>query len=164
MILADLLRGKPIRLVSVSEDAHFGFIYDVMKSNKVQHVAVLREQSFLGLVHQESLLDAIMVSPHGFERIKAKDIMICNLPQVGPETLVEDIVHMMRDNQQTALPYIENSECKTLITRTDLLKLTSDRLTEEDPNIIEQAIIKGEVAMVNPLLQKIMNLLSDIGI
>ena len=152
-----------MRLVSVDGDAHIGAIYKVMKSNRVQHVAVLRGQTCLGLVHQESLLDAIMASPHNFGELKAGDIMISNLPAIYPETRVEDIVHLMKDNQLTALPYIEDNECKTLITRTDLLKLTSDRL-EENPNIIEQAIIKGEVAMVNPLLQKVMSLLSDIGI
>ena len=70
---------------------------------------------------------------------------------------------MMKDNNLTALPYIDDNECKALITRPGLIKLTRDCL-EGDTNILEQAINKSEAVMANPLLQSVMSLLSDIGI
>ena len=150
-------------MVSVHEDAHVGFIYEVMKSNSVHHVAVLRGQTFVGLINQGSLLDSIMTCPHDFDTLDAKHLMIQNLPVAHPETLVEDIAQLMKDHNLTALPYIENNECKALITRSGLIKLTRDCL-ENDPNILEQAISKSEAVMANPLLQRVMSLLSDIGI
>ncbi len=152
-----------MRLASVHEDAHVGSVYMVMKSHRVHHVAVLRGQTFVGLISQESLLDSIMTCPHDFDTLDAKHIMIRNLPIAYPETLLEEIVQLMKDNNLTALPYIENNECKALITRPGLIKLTRDCL-EDDPNILEQAISKSEAVMANPLLQRVMSLLSDIGI
>lgn len=167
MKLAELLRDKNLNLFYVNTDAHITFIYDVMKSNRVHHLAVMKGPNFLGLIDQESLLDAIMISPQNFNSLEANDIMRRHIPPVLPDHSVEDVVKVMKEKNLQALPYFdEHNACQTLITRTDLLRLVHDKLIDFDPDtsILEKAKQKGDMAMVNPVVRKIVNMLSDIGI
>ena len=163
MLLAKILADKPGKLISVSDDAHVSFIYEVMKSHRVHHVAVLQAQRYVGIVDQEALLDAIMISPQNFNSLEAADIMRKNLPHISSDSKVEEVLELMRDRDVQALPYFEGGHCHTLITRTDLLRLINDQLFEEE-GLVDQAIAKGEIAMANPVVRRLLGTLSDLGI
>ncbi len=163
MLLAKILADKPDRLISVNDDSHVSFIYEVMKSNHVHHVAVMQADRYVGIVDQEALLDAIMISPQNFNSLEAADIMRKNLPHISPNDKVEDLLEQMRDRDVQALPYFEDGRCRTLITRTDLLRLINQQLFE-DEGLVDQAVAKGEVAMANPVVRRLLGTLSDLGI
>jgi predicted transcriptional regulator len=163
MQLKEIMADKPKSLVYVANDAHIAFIYDVMKSNQVHHIAVLHHNSFLGLIDQEALLDAIMISPQNFNSLEAKDIMRRHIPTVNADNTVEDVVTVMRDKNLPAVPYFEDGRCQTLITRTDLLRLVNEKVLEHE-NVLDRARHRSELAMTNPLVRKITSMLADIGI
>lgn len=167
MKLADLLKDKKNKLVSVTYDANISFIYEVMKAHRVHHIAVMQGQTFMGLIDQEALLDSILISPLNFNSLEAQDIMRRNVPSVSPENTIEDVVKLMKEKNLPAIPYMEDGHCKTLITRTDILRLVYEYLHDnqaDEGDIIDKALQKSELMMTNPVLLRTTKLLSDIGI
>ncbi|MFW7377212.1 MAG: HPP family protein [Oligoflexus sp.] len=167
MILAELLKDRQRKLISVGRDAHISFIYEVMKSNRIHHLAVINDHTFLGLVDQEAILDAIMISPLNFNSLEAQDIMRRHIPAVLPEHSIEDVVKLMKEKNLPALPYMVNGKCETLITRTDILKLVYEHalnVSDEGGDLLDKAIQRSDLAMTNPVVHRVTKLLADIGI
>jgi len=168
MTLAELLKNRPKKLISVSMDANITFIYEVMKTNRIHHIAVMRDRTFMGFVDQEALLEAIMISPLNFNSLEAHDIMRRHIPAVLPEHTLEDVIQIMKEKNLPAVPYLVDGTCETLITRTDILRLVNQNFlgsaATQNSDFLNQAMQKSDLAMSNPVVARIIKLLSDIGI
>ena len=165
MLLTEYLANKGQRreLATVTVDAHISSIYEEMRERRVKVICVTNQGDFVGLVDQMSLLNGIMLSPQHFNSLEAKDIMKTSIPVLKDSDEVEDLIEAMKKRQVDAIPFYQSGKLVYLFTQDDLMNIL-DQLLAEHHGLLAQAEAKGEIFMANPLVQKIMNTLSDVGI
>jgi CBS domain-containing protein len=163
MLLGAMLKRAPERLIAVSEDTQLNAVYDTMRASKVKQIAVTKGDKVVGIIDYENLLDAVMISPHDYNYLDAKDVMKKDLPVVTASSSVEEVIDLMIKAGTSALPYVGGG-VKGLVSRADLLGGIDAFVTTEPRGIIESVKTKSEIAISNTLVQKVFKLLSDIGI
>lgn len=150
-------------LVYVSNDESITSIYELMQKHSINHIGVKKDNHFIGLIDQATILHTVMKYPRNFDSLEAKDIVKKDLPILNKSSSLDDLIEGMQSRGVNALPYYEKGECKTLITRSDLVLILKDVLYEHQ-SLFENVEAKGELFMANPLVQKIMATLDDLGI
>lgn len=154
---------KQIKVHSVTVDTHVSDIYDVMRASDLNYLAVLKSGDFVGLIDQMGLLNGIMLSPQHFNSLEAKDIMKTSLPMLDEDKTLDDLLTSMKSRRVVAVPYNEGGHLKYLFSQDDLVAIL-DQILNEDQGLFSEAEAKGELFMANPVVQKIMATLSDVGI
>ncbi len=155
---------KHIQVHSVTVDTHISDIYEVMRVSDVRYLAVLRAGDFVGLIDQMSLLNGIMLSPQHFNSLEAKDIMKTSVPILDESHTLDDLLHSMKSRKVVAVPYYEAGELKYLFSQEDLVLMLEGIFNEHQEGLFTDAEAKSELFMANPIVQKIMATLSDVGI
>ncbi|SMF14055.1 CBS domain-containing protein [Pseudobacteriovorax antillogorgiicola] len=155
--------SKKKSLVSVESDENIQFVYELMKKEGIHHAAVLRNGDLVGLVDYDAILNAVMLSPQHFNSLQAQDIMKTGLHAVDGESTLDNLVLAFNQKTVRALPYYEEGRLVSLVTQTDLLQILS-ALLKRDQSILDEAEAKGELFMANPVVQRVMNALSGLGI
>ncbi|NRA66634.1 MAG: CBS domain-containing protein [Pseudobacteriovorax sp.] len=148
---------------SIPIESTLGEIYDLMSVEGLQYVAVERNGNFAGVIGLMSILKGIMVSPQTFNKLEARDLLVTKVPVLTEKNSVEDLIDALKEKKTKAVPYVVQGKFHCLLTQEDLLNLLRD-LLEQDHGILEDVEAKGEIFMANPLVQKVMKTLSDIGI
>ena len=138
-------------------------VYETMKSSNRQSIAVLDGEKFLGVVDYDSILNAVMLSPKNFPALTAQDVLKVNAKHLNEDSGLEDVVTGFQEAGTRALPYFQGETFVRLVSQADLLEALT-KVLEGDQSIFEDAEAKGELFMANPVVQRIMATLSDIGI
>ena len=149
-------------IISVPSETLLRPVYDLMKKENVHHIAVIDGDKFLGLVDYDGILNAVMLSPRNFEALKASDVMKDKLPLLEEEVTLENVVMAFKEAPTRALPFSYQGRV-ALITHSDFLAALGSILDGHQSKL-ESAEAKGELFMANPVVQRLMRILSDIGI
>lgn len=150
-------------LTRVPASMYVGAVYEKMEAEAIHHLAVYKNEELIGLVDQDSLLKAVMLSPKNFQSLQAQDIMRGSLPVLAADCQLEDVLTEFQQQGIKALPCYDDRGELSMITQTDILRALEQILNGHHSHI-ESAEIKGELFMANPLVQRIMASLSSIGI
>ena len=114
---------------TISPDGTIAEALEIMRSNNVRRVPVLKGGKLVGIITERKLLE-VSPSPatslsvfeinYLLSKTKIGDIMTKNVITVTPDTLIEEAAVLMRDNDIGALPVIEDNILTGIITETDI--------------------------------------------
>ena len=133
-----------------------------MKKNRIHHLAVVVSGQLVGMVSDRDIIDSALCVGVGGELswLTVERAMRKDVPEISSASDASDILKLMVEGGFSALPVVEDGRLKGIVTETDLLRL-SVQLLEADP-------IPRPLSMypylTSPVTQKVMSMLSDIGI
>lgn len=164
MILRDCVKFDQNNTpLGVAQDMPIQDIYEKMKGEGVKAIPVIDGQAFLGFVDLEGILNAVMLSHANFTVLKAKDLLKKNDISLQADSPLVEVLESFKASTAAALPMYDGDRFVKLLSQADLLTALA-HILEKDQNLFEEAEAKGELFMANPLVQRLMSTLSDLGI
>lgn len=143
------------KLQVISEDDTVDNALHMMRNNWIRHLPVLdrNNEAVIGMISERDLL----VAP----RIQApvRSIMSTPVKIFDINTPLDSIVHAMVEEKISAYLITDNEEVVGIVTSEDMLVLLEDLLTKADapPKTVMELLM-------NPVLQRTMNMMSQAGI
>ncbi len=148
--------------ISISPSASVQEAIALMDKFKIHHLLVMEGDNFKGLVEGRDLIFSAQYFADKFNTKKVSDVMRTEVPMIYESTDVGAVAEMMLNNRLTAIPIVEAGRIKGILTESDLLRLFQTILGKNTglPILVKE----GEAALANPLIQKVFQLLSELGI
>ncbi|MNK87384.1 inosine 5'-monophosphate dehydrogenase [compost metagenome] len=143
------------KLQVISEDDTVDNALHMMRNNWIRHLPVLdrNNEAVIGMISERDLL----VAP----RIQApvRSIMSTPVKIFDINTPLDSIVHAMVEEKISAYLITDNEEVVGIVTSEDMLVLLEDLLNKADapPKTVMELLM-------NPVLQRTMNMMSQAGI
>jgi CBS domain-containing protein len=160
-------KGKPTQfgVISISPDASQNDCYATMQKLKVHHLLVVDETIVVGVVADRDLWEkGYQSSMKGFDESKqVKDVMTVGVPIVDGDDDMAKIFEVMQEFKTSAVPVAHGGEITGLVTDSDLIAALKDVMTGGIGSEQELNVVSG-VILANPIIQRAMKLLADIGI
>lgn len=133
-----------------------------MKKNRIHHLPVVRSGRLIGMVSDRDILDCALCVGVGDELswLSVDKAMRRDVPEVSGVSDAADVIRLMVEGGFSALPVIEDGRLKGIVTEMDMLRLSAQLWNEDS--------IPRPLAMypylTSPVTQKVMSMLSDLGI
>lgn len=144
-------------LVKVQKTDNLAHAIRLMKDNKIHHLVVFDGEKVEGVVSDKDLLNGWLNLKKDPNEIHIADFFESYIFEISENsTLEEAIVSLNKNATTSALVRCANGEFN-IITSFDLLELLGQ---ENDTGPLELA----QLQLANPIVQKIMTTLSDMGI
>jgi acetoin utilization protein AcuB len=136
----------------------------IMSTFKIHHLMVLEGEKFAGIVSdRDILLHAIHLG--NIKRISEFTVgqaMRKDLPAIEESTEVREAFAMMQETQSDALPILRGAKIMGILTETDMMRGLEHLLRKEHNG--RSLVAREESLLVNPLSQRLIQLLADIGV
>ena len=119
-------------LITVNEDELIDLVASVMDWEHLRHVPVEdHDQRLVGLVTRRHLMRRLAGGKfRGEEPVPVSSIMIDEVLTVTPETRTREAIKMMREEQVSCLPVIQDNRLVGIITERDFMDIARDLLEE----------------------------------
>lgn len=151
-------------LITINNDATVADALILMRGREIHHLLVMRGEEVKGVISDRDILakafdqETMKINA----TLRVSDVMTPQIPVLDSETNVKTALAALRQYKVSALPIrIENQ--LAIVTETDFLNmLEASHQHSKDPE--SQMEDRVEVALANPLMQKVMQMLADIGI
>lgn len=108
-------------------------VYDIIKSNNIHHVPVMKGDEIVGLLTDSdfdkiSYLSADEKSNLSiFDALTVEQVMTKNIKTVQQDDLIVDVANILAKNHFHALPVLEGNKLVGIVTTTDLLNFLVDQ-------------------------------------
>lgn len=143
------------KLQVISEDDTVDNALHIMRNNWIRHLPVLdrNNEMVIGMISERDLL----VAPT--TQAPVRTIMSTPVKIFDINTSVDSIVHAMVEEKISAYLITDNEEVVGIVTSEDMLVLLEDLLTKDNarPTTVMELLM-------NPVLQRTMNMMSQAGI
>ena len=117
--VADIFAKNPVPVVSPDETME-NVILEI-SSKRLGATAVVENDTLLGIITDGDLRR--MIEKHGdYKKLRAKDIMSPNPKVIEKESLAVDALTLMRENNITQIPVLDNGKYSGIIHLHDILK------------------------------------------
>jgi acetoin utilization protein AcuB len=116
---------------------------DIMKTNKIKRLPVMKGGKFVGLVTRAMLRDAspsdaTSLSIHELNylisRMSVSDIMVKNPVTISPDMPVEETIRLGNEKGIGAFPVMENDKLVGIITESDMSWIVAHALGVDEPD------------------------------
>lgn len=143
------------KLQVISEDDTVDNALHMMRNNWIRHLPVLdrNNESVIGMISERDLL----VAPK--TQAPVRTIMSTPVKIFDINTPLDSIVHAMVEEKISAYLITDNEEVVGIVTSEDMLVLLEDLLTKD--NAKPTTVLE---LLMNPVLQRTMNMMSQAGI
>lgn len=103
----------------------------LFKRHKIRHIPVVAEESIIGMLSYSDLLRISFADATNDERnvdavvynmFTIEQVMTKNLISVTSDTTIKEVAEILAENEFHALPVVDNSVLKGIVTTTDLIK------------------------------------------
>lgn len=151
-------------LITIPCEATVADALILMRGREIHHLLVMRGEDVRGVVSDRDILakafdqETMRINAS----LRVSDVMISQVPVLDRDTSVGSALAALRQYKVSALP-IRVDKQLAIVTETDFLNmLAATHRRSNDPE--RQMEDRVEVALANPLMQKVMQMLADIGI
>lgn len=148
---------RPDYLITIDIKDSLSKAANKMRDEGVHHLIVVNQGKLVGLLSDRDTLKVWTKSGgRGLNELKVKDAYREDLPSISPDSTVEEAVGIMERENTDAL-LVDTSNGVGIVTTLDLLESLSSRSNPSGMDFTK-------LTFSDPLLQKIMKTLADIGI
>lgn len=134
-----------------------------MKENGIHHLPVVENGRVIGIISDRDITKKALENSNlqSLDWPKIADAMRKDAPVISEDTEVGDALQLMFEGHFSALAIVDGDALRGIVTESDLLKLCATLLagSESKGNLNPAAVY-----FANPLAQKVLSLLSDLGI
>ena len=155
-----------LSLVTITKSASCLNALELMFKNKIHHLIVMDGASFFGTVSDRDIFYRWFNQSEG-ENFTLNELPVSSAarkdcPIINPETSLFQIAEWMRNYSVSVLPYRGQDGSFKTITETDLLNILWGMIKRE--NIFDKFLKATETGLASPTVQKIIEMLSQLGI
>ncbi len=135
-----------------------------MREEDSHHLVVERGGDIVGIVSDRNLLfKGIPLHGEVLNPMLTVAEVMTPLPRLLTEdSSVDEALALMLKYRTDALPVVRPGGLVQIVTQEDLLRLMA-KLMQHGPTL-KDATVRGQVAMANPVVQKVLNLVAEMGI
>ena len=114
---------------TISPDATIPDAHEIMAKHKVRRLPVMKNGKLVGIVSKEDIIQASPSKATTFSmgeityllsKTKISQIMSKNIITISPDALLEEAAILMRDNEISFLPVVENGKLVGIITESNI--------------------------------------------
>ena len=129
MTIASILRTKSKRLIRVEPETPISVVTDVLHSNTIGAVLVMRGDELLGVLSDRGIVRAMALHPQGVRAMPAEQAMKPRKFETTPSASLEEALRIMTDNKVRYLPVFESDALVGVVSIGDVVKALLDRQT-----------------------------------
>jgi len=127
---------------TISPDQTIPEAHEIMEKHGVKRLPVMKNGKLVGIVSKEDILRASPSKATAFSmgeityllsKTKISQIMSKNLITISSNALLEEAATLMRDNEISFLPVVDNNKLVGIITETDIFDSFIDLLGFREP-------------------------------
>lgn len=127
---------------TISPDQTIPEAHEIMEKHGVKRLPVMKNGKLVGIVSKEDILRASPSKATAFSigeityllsKTKISQIMSKNLVTISSNALLEEAATLMRDNEISFLPVVDNNKLVGIITETDIFDSFIDLLGFREP-------------------------------
>lgn len=138
--------------------------FNRMREEESHHLVVERGGDIVGIVSDRDLLFKGMPL-HGEvlnPMLTVFEVMTPLPKLLSEDSSVDEALSLMLKYRTDALPVIRHGDFVQIVTQEDLLRILTKVL--HDGPTLREARDRGQVAMANPVIQNVLNLVAEMGI
>jgi CBS domain-containing protein len=145
MRLSEVLRSKPVRIVSLPPSASAVEAAALMKEEEVGAVLICdARRRIVGILSERDLAVAIAAYGPDLSRQRVSELMSVGGPTASPEDSVQDAMRTMTERRARHMPVIDGEAVVGVVSVGDLLK---SRLVEKNQeNAVLQDLARARLA------------------
>lgn len=136
---------------------------NLMRERDIHHLIVVDQGQVVGVISDRNIFETAEFGGNAVtfpEGAQVQDAMR-SVPPVNEKTDIAEAISLIRDHKISALPLSQEGKITGIVTETDLLRMMERLLTDAEEL---DAADKSQLYMSNPLVQRLMKLLSEAGI
>jgi IMP dehydrogenase len=127
--VAELLRAKPSRVVSVRPDQSVLEAIKVLAQENIGAAIVMNGPKIVGIFSERDYTRKIVLQGRSSDTTKVEEIMTPNVIIVGPRTKTRECMQLMTDKNIRHLPVVDNNACVGMISIRDIV---GDIIADQD--------------------------------
>lgn len=132
MTLAELLKRKGNKAITVPESASLAEAIRVMHQNRVGSVLVPADGGKpVGIITERDILRLFAEGKNDFEKLLVKDCMTTHLIFGKPDDRIHEIMNIMTERRFRHLPVIQEGQIIGVVSMGDLVKAKLEETTVE---------------------------------
>ena len=120
--VSDVLARKGRSIISVTPQAIVIEALKIMSDKNIGSVLVMDGTAYLGLLTERDYARKVILKGKASSDVRVRDIMSTGLPEIQPETSIEDCMELMSDNNLRYLPVFEQGAVIGIISINDVIK------------------------------------------
>ena len=134
-----------------------------MQERSIHHLLVTDQGQLKGMVSDRDLYAAaqshhpLTIDPNR----RIHDFMRVDVPTLDENSELGDAISLMREKNLSALPLLKEGQLHGILTETDLLRIMEKTLKYEIEDL--SVTDKSQIYLANPMVQKVMKLLAELG-
>ncbi len=153
-------------LITIDKSAQCHEALHLMAKNQLHHLVVTENDHPIGVLNDRDVFyhwgRGAFLTRSDFESFPIETITRTHLPIVTKKTTLSEVVRWMKNLGTSALLSQTNDNQWSIITESDLL-MALDQILEKK-QWPEQLLAEGESQLASPLVQKLMEMLGQMGI
>lgn len=122
--VADILRRKGAKVISVSPDTTVIEALELMAARNIGSVSVMQGDKYVGLLTERDYARKVILKGKHSSDTRVEDIMSKGLPRITQEDSIEVCMHLMSENNIRYLPVFESDAICGIISINDVVKET----------------------------------------
>jgi CBS domain-containing protein len=127
--VAELLRAKPSRVVSVRPDQSVLEAIKVLAQENIGAAIVMNGPKIVGIFSERDYTRKIVLQGRSSDTTKVEEIMTANVIVVGPRTKTRECMQLMTEKSIRHLPVVDNGACTGMISIRDIV---GDIIADQD--------------------------------
>jgi CBS domain-containing protein len=127
--VAELLRAKPSRVVSVRPDQSVLEAIKVLAQENIGAAIVMNGPKIVGIFSERDYTRKIVLQGRSSDTTKVEEIMTPNVIIVGPRTKTRECMQLMTEKNIRHLPVVDNNACVGMISIRDIV---GDIIADQD--------------------------------
>lgn len=118
----ELIQAKPARLITADPQNSVAQAMQILKSEAVHSVLVIREGALVGIMTDKDYLRKVVAVGRSAEDLRVEDIMTRSVYTVDIDATLQHCISLMADHTLHHLPVFEDGKLKGLVSWTDLME------------------------------------------
>ena len=127
--VAELLRAKPSRVVSVRPDQSVLEAIKVLAQENIGAAIVMNGPKIVGIFSERDYTRKVVLQGRSSDTTKVEEIMTPNVIVVGPRTKTRECMQLMTEKGIRHLPVVDNGACTGMISIRDIV---GDIIADQD--------------------------------
>jgi CBS domain-containing protein len=120
--VSDILAKKGASVISITPDTKVIDALKLMADRNIGSVIVLENSTYCGLLTERDYARKVILKGKASSGTLVKEIMSNDLPQITPDTSIEDCMQLMSDNNLRYLPVFNTESVMGIISINDVIK------------------------------------------
>ncbi len=121
--VAHIIQRKGSSVISIKPGTTVFDALEIMSEKNIGSIIVMNEDGYLGLLTERDYARKVILLGKSSSETPVEEIMSVDLPNITPDSTIEECMHIMSENNLRYLPVFNNNkELSGIISINDIIK------------------------------------------